>query len=100
MTTAVDASRTSFPNMTILVVDDMPSNLIALEAVLSDYRVISAVSGEKALEILRTEAGNVILLDIRMPGMDGFETARRIKQMENYRGVPIIFVTAVFKEDP
>lgn len=88
------------PKATILIVDDNPSNLIALEAVLDDYKVLSANSGQEALDLLEKNHVNVILLDIQMPGIDGFETARRIKLMPSYHGTPIIFVTAVFKDDP
>lgn len=99
------ASPVSSPNApdlkpTVLIVDDIPGNLIALEAVLSDYTVLSARSGREALDVLEKTEVNVILLDIQMPEMDGFETARRIKQLANYRGTPIIFITAVFKDDP
>ena len=80
----------SFPKATILIVDDTPSNLIALEAVLAEYNVLSASSGKEALDLLQQNNVNVILLDIQMPKMDGFETARRIKQMDNYHGTPII----------
>lgn len=90
------------PKSTLLLVDDTPSNLVALEAVLSspDYKLISVPSGEAALEILKTQHVDVILLDIQMPHLDGFETARRIKLLEHCRTTPIIFVTAVFNEDP
>src|SRR5687768_9388998 len=93
-------SKASFSKATILIVDDMPANLIALEAVLCDYNVLSAHSGKEALDLFQKNAINVVLMDIQMPGMDGFETARQIRQMENYNNVPIIFVTAIFKEDP
>ncbi len=88
------------PKASILIVDDVPANLIALEAVLSEYDVVSAKSGQEALDVLKDRNFNVILLDIQMPGMDGFEAARRMKQMSTYHGTPIIFVTANFKDDP
>src|SRR5262245_9739792 len=86
----------------ILVVDDHPANFVAMEAVLvHEYEVIGAASGEEALKILRLGADiDVILLDVQMPGIDGFETARRIKKIDSAREVPIIFVTAIYKEDP
>jgi PAS domain S-box-containing protein len=87
----------------LLLVDDHPSNLIALEAVFSEspeYNLIFAHSGFEAIEIMRTRAVAVVLLDIQMPDMDGFETARRIKSMEHCRDTPIIFITAIYKEDP
>lgn len=86
----------------ILVVDDKPGNLLALAAVLEDeYELAFADSGEAALAILRQRSGiDVILLDVQMPGMDGFETAAAIKKIEAVKEIPIIFVTAVFNEDP
>jgi CheY-like chemotaxis protein len=84
----------------LLIVDDTPNNLIALEAVLADYDILLARSGNEALSLLEKNDVDVILLDIQMPGMDGYETARRIKQIERGRNTPIIFITAIFKEDP
>ena len=89
------------PKANLLLVDDKPSNLIALEALLSgEYSLLLAHSGQEALDLLEKNEVAVILLDIQMPGMDGFETARRIKKMENGRNVPIIFITAIFTETP
>lgn len=90
-------------NINILAVDDNPSNLIALEAVFSgtQYKIITANSGEEALEILKSDVDVVlVLLDVQMPIMDGFETAQKIKQMEGCSDLPIIFITAVYNEDP
>lgn len=86
----------------LLLVDDKPNNLIALEAVLSGqgYDLITATSGEEALEVIKMQEVSLVLLDIQMPGMDGYETARRIKETEHGRDVPIIFVTAIFNENP
>jgi response regulator RpfG family c-di-GMP phosphodiesterase len=80
----------------ILLVDDREENLIALEAILSslDQNMIRARSGEEALRALLTNEFAVILLDIVMPGMDGFEIARAIKRRRKTREVPIIFLTA------
>jgi len=85
----------------ILLVDDREENLIALEAILSslDQDLVRARSGEQALKALLTDEYAVILLDIVMPGMDGFETARDIKRRKKTRDVPIIFLTAV-NSDP
>lgn len=86
---------------TILVVDDDRANLIAAEAVLADlgYPVITANSGAEALrQVLRHDFA-VILLDVRMPVMDGYETAEMIRQRERSRHVPIIFLSGVDKED-
>jgi CheY-like chemotaxis protein len=87
---------------TVLVVDDKRANQLALEALLSDeYRLIFADSGEQALSALRQQPQiDVILLDIQMPVMDGFQTATAIKRVEALRDIPIIFVTAVYHEDP
>lgn len=81
----------------ILLVDDREENLIALEAILSslDQHLIRATSGEEALKALLTDEYAVILLDVVMPSMDGFETARDIKRRKKTRDVPIIFLTAV-----
>lgn len=81
----------------ILLVDDREENLVALEAILSslDQNIIRARSGEEALRALLTNEFAVILLDIVMPGMDGFEIARAIKRRRKTREVPIIFLTAV-----
>ena len=68
----------------LLLVDDHPSNLLALEAVLSDggYNLIMAKSGYEAIELMKTHEIALVLLDIQMPGMDGFETARQMKSIE------------------
>jgi CheY-like chemotaxis protein len=81
----------------ILLVDDREENLIALEAILSslDLVPVRARSGEEALKALLSTDFALILLDVRMPGMDGFETAAHIKRRERTRNVPIIFLTVV-----
>jgi CheY-like chemotaxis protein len=80
----------------VLLVDDRPENLIALEAILQGMPVqpVGVGSGEAALKQLLQHEFALILLDAQMPEMDGFETARRIKQRERTRGVPIVFLTA------
>jgi CheY-like chemotaxis protein len=80
----------------ILLVDDRIENLIALDAILSPLNqiLVPVRSGEQALRALLTEDFAVVLLDIVMPGMDGFETAAQIKQHARIRDVPIIFLTA------
>lgn len=86
----------------ILVVDDRRANLMALEAVLgAEYEMLFAECGEAALALVQARQDlDLILLDVQMPDMDGFETAERIKQIESVRDIPIIFVTAIYTEDP
>jgi CheY-like chemotaxis protein len=80
----------------ILLVDDRMENLVALDAILSSLNqiLVPVQSGEQALQALLSEEFAVVLLDIVMPGMDGFETAAQIKQHAKTRDVPIIFLTA------
>lgn len=81
----------------ILLVDDRPENIVALEAILSSLNqvLVPAQSGDAALKALLTDEFAVILLDVLMPGMDGFETAAHIKRRPKTRDVPIIFLTAL-----
>src|SRR6476469_1175938 len=85
------------PSASILIVDDVPANLMAMEAVLQPLgqRVVCARSGQEALRALLDEEFAVILLDVTMPVMDGFETAELIRERNKTRGVPIIFLTAM-----
>jgi len=80
----------------ILLVDDEPKNLIALSAVLDgpDRRLVTASSGEEALRHLLHQDFAVILLDVHMPGIDGFDTAELIRGRERTKDTPIIFLTA------
>ena len=85
----------------ILMVDDRPENLMALEAILEPlgHDLVRALSGEEALrEVLRRDFA-CILLDVQMPGLNGFETAELIKKRERSRFTPIVFLTAISKED-
>ncbi len=84
----------------ILLVDDRPENLLALEAILGTLgqELVRASSGEEALKALLADEYAVILLDVQMPGMDGFETATHIKRRERTRDIPIIFLTAINRE--
>ena len=83
----------------ILLVDDQPANLIALEAMLQGLgqNLIKAESGREALKWLLTHEFAVILLDVKMPDMDGFETATLIRQRDKSRHTPILFLTAADK---
>ncbi len=86
----------------ILIIDDRPDNLLAIKAVLKspDYQLIFANSGENALRcLLQQDDFAVILLDVQMPGMDGFETARIIRSRKRNSNIPIIFVTAIYKSE-
>src|SRR6185437_7633192 len=85
----------------ILLVDDRPENLLALEAILEPLgqRLVCATSGKEALRRLLERDFAVILLDVQMPGMSGFETAQLIKSRERTKYIPIIFLTAINKED-
>jgi CheY-like chemotaxis protein len=84
----------------ILVADDRPENVLALREVLAplDHDVVAALSGEEVLRCLLTEEFAVIILDVQMPIMDGFEIAAQIKRREKTRHIPIIFLTAVNQE--
>ncbi len=85
----------------ILLVDDHPENLLALEAVLDslDQTLVRANSGEEALRRLLKQDFALILLDVQMPGMDGFETAALIRERRRSQSTPIIFLTAFNKND-
>jgi len=86
----------------ILCVDDEPQNLKLLQAILSPrgYEVLVAQNGFLALEILKNQNVDIVLLDVMMPGMDGYEVCRKIKQDETLRHIPVIMITALTaKED-
>src|SRR6266508_4731000 len=85
----------------ILLVDDRQENLLALQVILEqrDENLIVARSGEEALRQLLQHDVAAILLDVQMPGLDGFETAALIKQRERTKAIPIIFLTAISKEE-
>src|SRR3954468_22102919 len=85
----------------ILIVDDEPRNLAVLESVLDDpsYRLVRATSGEEALLALMADEFAVLVLDVRMPGMTGFELAQMIKERKKTARIPIIFLTAYYNED-
>ena len=82
--------------VTILAVDDQPANLRLLDAVLSPrgYRVVRATSGEQALELLPSSGADLVLLDIVMPGIDGYEVCRRIRSASETAYLPVVMITA------
>ncbi len=88
---------TTFDGDVALIVDDVPDNLALLSDALSDagYTVLVATDGLSALQRLTMVVPDIILLDAVMPGIDGFETCRRIKQMEEVRHVPVMFMTGL-----
>jgi signal transduction histidine kinase/DNA-binding NarL/FixJ family response regulator len=89
------------PQVNVLLVDDRPPDLLALEAVLAGlgHNLVKARSGAEAVDRAAREDFALILLDVRMPGMDGFETARRLRECERAKYVPIIFITGEDPED-
>jgi len=91
---------TNHEETNILLVDDRPDNLLALESLLEDgeFNIIKAASGNEALERMLEYHFAVVLLDVQMPDMDGFETAELMRGSEKTKRVPIIFVTAINKE--
>jgi signal transduction histidine kinase len=86
----------------ILLVDDRPENLVSLMAVLDDpgFRLVKASSGQEALRALLNDDFALILMDVQMPNLDGFETASLIKMRDRTKNIPIIFVTALSKDEP
>lgn len=80
---------------TILVVDDSAANVQLLHSALSGYRVVFALNGEDALRIARQSKPDLALIDVLMPGMDGYELCRRLKLDEALREVPVIFITSL-----
>ncbi len=87
---------TADPGSTLLVVDDLKANIKLLEAVLHPrgYRVVSACSGAEALELVARSCPDLVLLDVVMPGMDGYEVCRRLRDNPATRGLPVVMLTA------
>ena len=91
-------SEVERPN--ILLVDDRSENLLALEGVLGDedYTLFKATSGQEALRLVLKYDFDLILLDVQMPEMDGFEVAKLLRSKKKSEDIPIIFITAINKE--
>jgi diguanylate cyclase (GGDEF)-like protein len=88
------------PRQTVLIVDDTPSNIeILSEALGNEHEILFATSGEEALKIALQESPDLILLDVMMPGIDGYEVCARIKADPLGRSIPVIFVTAMDQEE-
>lgn len=85
----------------VLIVDDTPSNILFLKEVLKDqeYEIYSAADGVEALDIANTEHPDLILLDVIMKGIDGYEVCRQLKSSTNTSNIPIIFITAYEDDD-
>ena len=81
----------------ILTVDDDPNNLSVLSDCLEalDYTILAAEDGESAVQRAAYALPDLVLLDVMMPGMDGFETCRKLKSLESTRDIPVIFMTAL-----
>ena len=95
-----EVRMTESDNIHILLVDDRPENLLALESVLEEpgLEIVKATSGNEALGKMLEHEFAIVLMDVQMPEMDGFETAELMRGSERTRGIPIIFVTAISKE--
>lgn len=91
--------ETEIAKPTLLIVDDEPVNLRVLKRLLeSEYQLVFAKNGEEAIKLAETRLPNLILLDVMMPGLTGFEVCRHLKQQSNTKHIPIIFVTALNDE--
>ncbi len=88
-------------NQSILIVDDRPENILTLECILEDLEldIFSAKSGKDALSMLQEHDFAVVLLDVQMPEMNGFEVAKRIRETEKTKYLPIIFITAISSDE-
>lgn len=80
----------------ILLVDDVPQNIMAMKKILenTEAEIVDAMDGQEALNLLKKQEFALILLDVRMPGMSGYELARLIRNIDHAKSTPIIFITA------
>jgi len=84
----------------LLLVDDDPSNLMELVHILQqDYKIYTAKDGSSALKIANSALPNLILLDVVMPGMSGFEVLAELKKSDNTKSIPVIFITGLSDEN-
>ena len=89
-----------FTKRKILIVDDIPTNITVLtEILMSDYKMVCATNGKDALKLAASSIPDLILLDIMMPDMDGYETCRQLKSYDRTQNIPIIFLTAKKEEE-
>jgi PleD family two-component response regulator len=89
-----------FEKPNILLVDDRSENLLALEGILEDenYNLFKTTSGQEALLLVLKHSFDLILLDVQMPEMDGFEVAKLLRNSKKSKDIPIIFISAISKE--
>lgn len=85
----------------ILIVDDQKMNILLLENLLRKVKanILKAYSGKEALELLEGNDFALMIFDVQMPGMDGFELATKVREFENLKSVPIVFVSAIFTDN-
>jgi len=89
----------SFIRQRILIVDDTPANIRILQEILGDkHEILFATSGREALDLIAQRPPDLILLDVMMPGMDGYEVCRKLKANPSTRNIPVIFITALDDE--
>ncbi len=85
----------ALPKQSILIVDDVPENIrVLVETLMSDYEIYGSNNGKEALEIASSNPPDLIMLDIMMPEMDGYEVCRRLKANRKTQNIPVIFITA------
>ena len=99
--TGLEATDGAAERARVLIVDDTPENIQVLMAILcNDYLIIAARNGAKGLQLAASDPmPDLILLDIRMPGMDGYEVCQRLKSDPKTREIPVIFVTTMTAEE-
>lgn len=82
-------------NKTVMVVDDTETNIdILVELLGDDYEIMVAMDGKECLEAVQVQTPDIFLLDVMMPGMDGYELCRKLKSFKRTKDIPVVFVTA------